>query len=83
VVNLLKLGYSHENFTPRIQSKEKIYSSWPYHVEYRSDSPSTYDMIIFHDLLGESGIVMNFNDWTVTWDTDTISMKEISEIHAL
>jgi hypothetical protein len=27
------------------------------------------------DLLGELGIIMNFNDHTVTWDTDTIPMK--------
>jgi hypothetical protein len=28
------------------------------------------------DLHGESGIIMNFNDRTVTWDTDTIPMKD-------
>jgi hypothetical protein len=27
------------------------------------------------DLVGELGIIMNFNDHTVTWDTDTIPMK--------
>jgi hypothetical protein len=27
-------------------------------------------MIMCRDLLGESGIIMNFNDHTVTWDTD-------------
>ncbi len=37
---------------------------------------STYDMIIGRDLLGELGIILNFNDKTVTWDTDTIPMKE-------
>jgi hypothetical protein len=28
------------------------------------------------DILGELGIIMNFNDHTVTWDTDTIPMKD-------
>jgi xylose isomerase len=28
------------------------------------------------DLLGELGMIMNFNDYTVTWDTDTIPMKD-------
>jgi hypothetical protein len=28
------------------------------------------------DLLGELGIIMNFNDHTVTWDTDNIPMKD-------
>jgi hypothetical protein len=28
------------------------------------------------DALGELGIIMNFNDHTVTWDTDTIPMKD-------
>jgi hypothetical protein len=40
------------------------------------ESSSTYDMIIVQDLLGELGIIMNFNDHTVTWDTDTIPMKD-------
>jgi hypothetical protein len=33
-------------------------------------------MIIGRDLLGELGIIMNFNDRMVTWDTDTITMKD-------
>ena len=33
-------------------------------------------MIIGQDLLGELGIILNFNDHTVTWDTDTIPMKD-------
>jgi hypothetical protein len=28
------------------------------------------------DLLGELGVIMNFNDHTVTWYTDTIPMKD-------
>jgi hypothetical protein len=27
-------------------------------------------------LLGESGIIINFNDKMVTWDTDTIAIKD-------
>jgi hypothetical protein len=33
-------------------------------------------MIIGRDLLGELGIILNFNDHTVTWDIDTIPMKD-------
>jgi hypothetical protein len=32
-------------------------------------------LAINRDLLGELGIIMNFNDRTVTWDTDTTPMK--------
>jgi hypothetical protein len=51
---------------------------WEFHVDDRSESSSTYDMIIGKkkDLLGELGIIMNFNDQTITWDTDTIPMKD-------
>jgi hypothetical protein len=40
------------------------------------------------DLLEESGIIMNFNDHMVTWDTDTIPMKDrdnstLSSVEAL
>jgi hypothetical protein len=45
-------------------------------------------MIMGRDLLGESGIIMNFNDHTVTCDTDTIPMKDrdtctLSSVEAL
>ena len=33
-------------------------------------------MIVGQNLFGESGIILNFNDKTITWDTDTISMKD-------
>jgi hypothetical protein len=33
-------------------------------------------MIIGRDLLGELGILLNSNDKTVTWDTDTMPMKD-------
>jgi hypothetical protein len=51
-------------------------SSWAFHVDDRSESSSTYDMIMGRDLLGEVGIIMNVNDHTVTWDTNTIPMKD-------
>jgi hypothetical protein len=45
-------------------------------VDDRSKPSDTYGMIIGRDLLGKLGIVLNFNDKTVTWDTDTIPMKD-------
>ena len=45
-------------------------------MDDRSISSNTYDMIIGRDLLGELGIILNFNDHTVTWDTGTIPMKD-------
>jgi hypothetical protein len=50
--------------------------SWKFHVDDCSKSSDTYDMIIGQYLLGESRIILNFNDHTVTWDTDTIPMKD-------
>jgi hypothetical protein len=62
---------------PEFNLKKQMCSSWTFHVYDRSESSSTYDMIIGQgrDLLGELGIIMNFNDHVVTWDTDTIPMK--------
>jgi hypothetical protein len=65
VVSLLqlKLGYVCDIFTPRVQSQEQM---------------CYYDMVIDQEryrLVG-SGVIMNFNDHTVTWDTDTIPMKD-------
>jgi hypothetical protein len=39
----------------------------------------TYVMIIGQDLLGELGAILSFYDKTVTWDTDTIPMKDRGE----
>jgi hypothetical protein len=61
---------------PEFNLKTKIFSSWVFHVDDRSESSSTYDMTIGRDLLGELGIIMNFNDHTITWDTDNIPMKD-------
>jgi hypothetical protein len=45
-------------------------------------------LAIYFDILGEIGIIMSFNDHTVTWDTDTIPMKDrdtctLSSVEAL
>jgi hypothetical protein len=53
---------------PEFNLKKQI--SWTFHVDDRSESSTTYDMIMGRDLLGELVIIMNFNDHTVTWDTD-------------
>jgi hypothetical protein len=49
---------------------------WVFHVDDCSESSSTYEMIFGPNILGELDIVLNFNDKTVTWDTDTIPMKD-------
>jgi hypothetical protein len=56
--------------------KKQMYSCWEFHVDDRSESSSTYDMIMERDLLRELGIIIKLNDHTVTWDTDTIPMKD-------
>jgi hypothetical protein len=56
---------------PEFNLKTQMCSSWEFHVDDCSESSSTYDMIIGQkiDLLGELGIIMNFNDLMVIWDT--------------
>jgi hypothetical protein len=63
---------------PEFNLKKQMCSSWAFHVNDRAESSSTYDMIIDQgrDLLGELSIIMNFNGHTITWDTDTIPMKD-------
>jgi hypothetical protein len=63
---------------PEFNLKKQMCTSWALHVDDRSESSSTYDMIIVQgrDLFGELGIIMNFNDHKVTWDSDTIPMKD-------
>jgi hypothetical protein len=75
---------------PEFNFKKQMYASWAFHVDDRSESSSTYDMIIGQgrDLLGELGVIMNFNDHMVTWDNDTIPMKDrdtctLSSVEAL
>jgi hypothetical protein len=74
----------------RSQFNLKKQISCVFHVDDRSKTSSTYDMINGQDLLGELGIVLNFNNKTVTWDTETISMNDrgtlnsrdaLSEVH--
>ena len=52
---------------PEFNLRKQI--SWVFHVDDRSKSSNTYDMIIGRDLLVELDIILNFNDKTVTWDT--------------
>jgi xylose isomerase len=61
---------------PEFKLKKQMCVYWEFHCNDRSESSSTYYMIMGRDLLGELGIIMNFNDHTVTWDTDTIPMKD-------
>jgi hypothetical protein len=61
---------------PVFNLKKQICSSWVFHVDDRLESSSIYDMIMGRDHLVELGIIMNFNDHKVTWDTDTIPMKD-------
>jgi hypothetical protein len=71
---------------PTFNLKKQMCCSWAFHVDDRSESSSTYDIIMGRDLLGELGIIMNFNDHTVTWDTDTIPIKDrgtLSSVEAL
>jgi hypothetical protein len=39
-------------------------------------------MVICRDVLGKLGIIINFNDETVTWDTDTIPMKDQGSLNS-
>ena len=47
-----------------------------FHVYDQPKASSTYYMIIARNFHVESGMILNFNDHTVTWDTDTIPMKD-------
>jgi hypothetical protein len=63
------------NFSlPEFNLKNLI--TWEFHVDDRSKASDTYGMIIGRDLLGKLGIILNFNDKTVTWDADTIPMND-------
>jgi hypothetical protein len=77
VVNLLqlKLEYAFDIFSPKLNLKKQMYNFGAFHLDYLSDSSNTYDMIMSRNLHRESGIIMNFNDYTVTWDADTNPIK--------
>jgi hypothetical protein len=53
---------------PEFNLKKQMFTSWAFHVDDRSDSSRKNDIVMGRDLLGELGIIMNFNDHTVTWD---------------
>jgi hypothetical protein len=59
---------------PEFKLKKQI--SWEFHVDDRSKPLDTYGMIIGRDLIGKLVTILNFNDKTITWDTDTIPMKD-------
>jgi hypothetical protein len=59
---------------PEFNLKKQI--AWEFHVDDQSKPWNTYEMIIGRDLLGKLGIMLNFNDTTFTWNTDTIPMKD-------
>jgi hypothetical protein len=61
---------------PEFNLKKQMCSNWAFHEDDCSESSSTYDMIMGRDPLGELGMIMNFNHHTVTWDTDTSTMKD-------
>jgi hypothetical protein len=59
---------------PEFNLKKQI--SWAFHVDDRSESSRIYNMIMGRDILGELDIIMNFNDQTVTCNTDIILIKD-------
>jgi hypothetical protein len=71
---------------PEFNLKKQMCASWAFHVDDRYESSSTYDIIMGRDLLGELDIIMNFNDHTVTWDTEHYSNERrgtLSSVEAL
>jgi hypothetical protein len=65
---------------PEFNLKKQI--SWKLHVDDRAKVSCTYGMIIGQVLFGELGIIINFNDETVTWDNDTIPMKDRGSLNS-
>jgi hypothetical protein len=56
--------------------KKQICSCWEFHEGNSPESSNANDMLIGRYILGELGIIMNFNHHTVTWDTDTFPIKD-------
>jgi hypothetical protein len=85
VLSLLKLKWDIlVTFSlPEFNLKKQMCPSWAFHVNCCSESSSIYDMIMDRDLLGESGIIMNFNNQKVICDAETIPMKarDIALLH--
>jgi hypothetical protein len=65
---------------PEFNLKQQV--TWEFHVDDQSKPSNTYGMIIGRDLLGKLGIILNFNDKTVTWDTDTIPIKDRGSLNS-
>jgi hypothetical protein len=65
---------------PELNLKKQI--SWEFHVDDRSKASDTYGMIIGRYCLRKFAIMLNFNDKTVTWDTDRIIMKDRGSLSA-
>jgi hypothetical protein len=61
---------------PGFNLKKYVRSPWTFYLNNRSELSSTFDTIIGQDLLGEVSIFIYSNDYTVTWDTDTILKKD-------
>jgi hypothetical protein len=73
----LKIGLCHFH-SPSSTSRNKVVHPWAFHVDDRSESSSTYDMIIGIQPRPSWRIRYNheLKDNTVTWDTDNIPMKD-------
>ena len=79
------------NTTRRVQVKlllpefnQNKIISWTCHVDDTTTATdSQYDMILGRDLLETLGIIINFNDHTMTWEEATIPMKEYGSIPTL
>jgi hypothetical protein len=67
---------------PEFSLRKKSIGYFMWMTVLSHESSCTYDMIIEQDLLGELGIILNFNHQNVNWDTDTIPMKNVRQRHA-
>ena len=65
-----RVNFSLPEFNPKIQV------SWIFYLDARFESSNTYDMIIGWDPLGKLSIPLNFNDKTITCNTDTLPTKD-------
>jgi hypothetical protein len=55
----IKLKYACDIFSPRHHFKKQMCSSWAFHVDECSESPSKFDMNIFDELRSPWGIRHN------------------------
>jgi hypothetical protein len=63
---------------PEFKIKKNLRSFWAFHVDERSESSRTYDMIIDQggNIFQVLGIIMKFNEQTVTCNNDTIPIND-------